>query len=237
MQYQYVSERTSYEDYAAGRILYTQAGMTSFPVRLASEIFQRCAALLKKPRLTVYDPCAGSAYLLTVLGFLHGEQISALWASDIQPDAAVIAERNLSLLTVFGLEQRQREIEAMLGEYGKVSHAEALTSVDVLRQQLPEQAIQCCVWSGDAMQPPLVSNCVDVLLTDVPYGDVVAWGGAATDNPIYDLLEAHHCILARPSVAVIVSDKAQKAAHPQYQRLLHDTLGKRRITLLQPHAY
>jgi hypothetical protein len=234
VQYEYVTEKTNYEDYAAGRVLYTQAGMTSFPVRLASEIFQRCAALLNKRRLTVYDPCAGSAYLLTVLGFLHSERIGALWAGDIHTDAAIIAQRNLSLLTQSGLEQRRQEIEAMLHEYGKASHAEALTSVDVLRGQLPQQAIQCKVWSADAMQPPLISNSVDVLLTDVPYGDVVSWGGNATDNPIYDLLEAHYRILARPSVVAIISDKGQKAAHPQYRRLLQDTLGKRRITLLQP---
>jgi tRNA G10 N-methylase Trm11 len=229
-----VTEKTNYEDYAAGRVLYTQSGMTSFPVRLASEIFQRCAAVLNKRRLTVYDPCAGSGYLLTVLGFLHSERIGALWAADIHTNAAVIAQRNLSLLTESGLEQRRAEIETMLLEYGKTSHAEALTSVDVLRGQLPQQAIQSQVWSADAMQPPLLSNCVDVLLTDVPYGDVVSWGGTATDNPIYDLLEAHYQMLARPSVVAIISDKGQKAAHPQYQRLLQDTLGKRRITLLQP---
>jgi 23S rRNA (guanine2535-N1)-methyltransferase len=234
VQYEYVTEKINYEVYAAGRVLYTQAGMTSFPVRLASEIFQRCAALLNKRRLTVYDPCAGSAYLLTVLGFLHSGRISALWAGDIHTDAAVIAQRNLSLLIESGLEQRQHEIETMLHEYGKASHAEALTSVDGLRGQLPQQAIQSHVWSGDAMQPPLMPNCVDVLLTDVPYGDVVSWGGTVTDNPIYELLEAHYRILARPSVVAIISDKGQKAAHPQYKRLLQDTLGKRRITLLQP---
>ena len=43
MQYRYVTEKESYEDFAAGRVLLSQSGMTSFPVRLASEIFQRCA--------------------------------------------------------------------------------------------------------------------------------------------------------------------------------------------------
>src|SRR5687767_3360136 len=118
VQYEYVTDKTNYEDYAAGRVLYSQAGMTSFTVRLASEIFRRCAAVLKKQRLCVYDPCAGSAYLLTVLGFLHSERIGALWAADIHADTAVIAQRNLSLLTEFGLGQRRQEIETMLREYG-----------------------------------------------------------------------------------------------------------------------
>jgi 23S rRNA (guanine2535-N1)-methyltransferase len=234
VQYQYVSDRVNYEDYAAGRVLYTQAGMTSFPVRLASEIFQRCAAVLDKPRLHVYDPCAGSAYLLTVLGFLHSDRIASLWAADVSNDAMLIAQRNLSLLTLSGLEQRQHEIEIMLHDYGKISHAKALTSIDRLRQQLPQPAISSMVWTANALQPPLAPNCVDLLITDVPYGDVVAWDGTVSDNPIYDLLEAHYPIMARPSVVAIVSDKVQKAAHPQYQRLLHDTLGKRRITILQP---
>jgi tRNA G10 N-methylase Trm11 len=234
VKYQYAIEKTRYEDYAAGRILYTQVGMTSFPVRLASEVFQRCAAFLGKRRLRVYDPCCGSAYLLTTLGFLHGEQVAALWAGDVNPLAVSIAQRNLGLLTADGIAQRQAEIEIMLRDYGKASHADALSSVQALRQILPQQAIETQVWLADAIQPPLAKACVDVLLTDVPYGDIVSWNGQVADNPIHQLLEAHHALLAQPSVVAIISAKKQKVAHPHYRRSVHDTLGKRRITLLQP---
>ena len=234
MKYQYTVEKVNYEDYAAGRVLYTQAGMTSFPVRLASEIWQRCAALLPQKPLRVYDPCCGSAYLLTTLGFLHGAQLAALWASDIQAQATTLARKNLALLTEAGLAQRQAEIETMLRDYGKASHADALSSVDALRQQIPQAAIDTRIWLADAMQPPLKNGCVDVLLTDVPYGDVVAWNGVTAENAVYQLLEAQYLILARPAVVAIISDKKQKAAHPNYARISQETLGKRRITLLQP---
>jgi 23S rRNA (guanine2535-N1)-methyltransferase len=234
LKYEYTVEKVNYEDYAAGRVLYTQAGMTSFPVRLASEIFQRCAALLPQKQLRVYDPCCGSAYLLTTLGFLHGTQLKALWASDIQLQATTLARKNLALLTKAGLAQRQAEIETMLRDYGKTSHADALTSVERLRQQLSQHTIDMHVWLADAMQPPLKNACVDVLLTDVPYGDVVSWNGVMGESAVYQLLEAHYPLLARPSVVAIISDKKQKASHPNYDRILHETLGKRRITLLQP---
>ena len=235
MKYEYAVEKVNYEDYAAGRVLYTQAGMTSFPVRLASELFQRCAALLPQKPLRVYDPCCGSAYLLTTLGFLHGAQLAALWASDIQLQAATLARKNLALLTEAGLEQRQAEIETMLRDYGKASHADALTSVDALKQQIPPPTINTRVWLADAMQPALQNGCVDVLLTDVPYGDVVVWNSVTAENAVYQLLEAQYPLLAHPSVVAIISDKKQKAAHPKYQRISQETLGKRRITLLQPH--
>lgn len=234
MKYQFVKAKTNYEDYAAGRVIYTQAGMTSFPVRLASEIFLRCAAVLDKSHLRIYDPCCGSGYLLTVIGYLHGSQISALWGSDISSDAGYLAQKNLNLLTHEGLAQRQSQIEKMLQDYGKVSHAAALNSVEALHQQLPQSEINRGAWTANAMHTTLKSASVDVLITDVPYGNVAAWDNVKSDDPLFTLLEAQFPVLARPSVVAIISDKKQKAAHPKYQRILHDTLGKRRITLLQP---
>ena len=48
MEYIYESAQRSYEDFASGRVLYNAQGTTSFPVRLASEIAQRCFQLLEK---------------------------------------------------------------------------------------------------------------------------------------------------------------------------------------------
>jgi 23S rRNA (guanine2535-N1)-methyltransferase len=41
MEYRYTAERQNYEDFASGRVLYNQKGTTAFPVRLASELYQR----------------------------------------------------------------------------------------------------------------------------------------------------------------------------------------------------
>src|SRR2546421_8643108 len=50
------------------RVLYGGPGSSAFPVRLASEIFQRCRSRLAHqgapPPYTLYDPCCGEGYLL-----------------------------------------------------------------------------------------------------------------------------------------------------------------------------
>lgn len=47
MKYLYEIEFKNYEDFVSGRVLYNRKGATAFPVRLASEIFQRCKAALE----------------------------------------------------------------------------------------------------------------------------------------------------------------------------------------------
>ncbi len=47
MPYQFAVDRPNYSDLASGRVLYSVPGHHAFPVRLASEIFQRCLAYLR----------------------------------------------------------------------------------------------------------------------------------------------------------------------------------------------
>ena len=42
MEYKFASERTNYTDLASGNVFYSLPGHPAFPVRLASEIYQRC---------------------------------------------------------------------------------------------------------------------------------------------------------------------------------------------------
>ena len=132
MKYIYENEQKNYQDFASGRVLYNQKGATAFPVRLASEIFLRSKAYLEERghdgTITIYDPFCGGAYLLTVLGFLHGRYLSRIIASDIDENILNLARRNLALLTTDGLEQRIEEIKNNLLLYGKESHEEALES-------------------------------------------------------------------------------------------------------------
>lgn len=233
MHYEYVTQAGNYEDYAAGRVLLSAAGTTAFPVRLASELFQRAAALYPNgQRLRVYDPCGGSGYLLTVLGFLHRERIASLIAADVDARAVHLARANLNLLTAAGLAQRRATLQRLYAAYGKLSHAQALVSVDTLAAQLPPEPLITCALCADAFAPCLAPRSVDVLITDVPYGGNVGWVGPSA-APLRDLLAAQMPLLAPEAVVFIVSDKAQKAAHPAYERLLHSTLGKRRITILR----
>src|SRR5262245_25916369 len=110
MPYRFVSERPDYSDFAAGPVLYSLPGRPAFPVRLASEIFQRCQAHLRRTGsagpYTIYDPCCGSGYLLTVLAYLHRPMIQQLAGSDVDAEVIPLAARNLSLLTLAGVEAR-----------------------------------------------------------------------------------------------------------------------------------
>lgn len=75
MPYQYATQKEDYSRYASGQVFYGTPHQPVLPVRLSSETFQRCAAVLHEesrlPPYTIYDPCVGSAYHLTTLAFLH----------------------------------------------------------------------------------------------------------------------------------------------------------------------
>src|SRR5512140_2505380 len=115
MQYQYVKERLDYSDLASGRVFHSLPGHPAFPVRLASEIFQRCMAHRKaiyndSTRCVLYDPCCGAAYHLSVVAYLHRKDIQEIISSDIDEQAVALAKRNLELVNAAGLENRISEI-------------------------------------------------------------------------------------------------------------------------------
>src|SRR5512141_1169917 len=118
MQYQYVKEQLDYSDLASGRVFHSLSGHPAFPVRLASEIFQRCLARREtiyntSTRCVLYDPCCGAAYHLSVLAYLHREFIQEVIGSDVDEKAVALAKRNLDLVSVAGLDRRIAEIAEM----------------------------------------------------------------------------------------------------------------------------
>ncbi len=141
MQYKYAKTPLDHSDLASGRVLYSLPGHPAFPVRLASEIFQRCMAYREtiyknSDPCTLYDPCCGTAYHLSVLAYLHGEQIREVIGSDIDEKAVAIAKRNLEMLTVAGLDQRLAEISQLFELYSKDSHKDALSSGHILKNRI-----------------------------------------------------------------------------------------------------
>jgi tRNA G10 N-methylase Trm11 len=232
MKFEFNAKKVNYEHFAAGRVILSQVGMTSFPVRVASEIFQLCHAHLGKETLNIYDPLCGTAYLLTSLGFLHGEAIEAIYASDIHFEALQVGRKNLALLSETGLEARREDIQTLYETYGKESHAQALESCDYLKELLPEKGIETGLWLADAMGQSLVPETVDLLICDVPYGEKIAWE-SSSDEPISQLLEAQRSVLNKNALVVVISDKGQKAGHPAYKRYKQMQHGKRRISILE----
>jgi 23S rRNA G2445 N2-methylase RlmL len=245
MPYQFAIERPDYSDLASGKVFYSFAGHPAFPVRLASEILQRCLALRRRAGLNapavLYDPCCGTAYLLAVLAYLHPENLRKVIASDFDEQAVGLAQRNLELLTPSGMERRLNEIQAMIGLYGKASHQEALHSAQILQARvaaLPAfalQTFQANALDGAALAQNLPGQPVDMVVTDVPYGQHSQWQGQSPDaNPLQSLLSALSGVLAPGGVVAIASDKQQKVPRDGYRRVDHFQVGKRKIEILQP---
>jgi len=247
MPYLFATERHSDADYAGGRVFYSLPGHPAFPVRLVSEIFQRCLALRAADGLTtpcaLYDPCCGGAYHLATLAYLHGERIASIAASDIDADALSLARRNLDLLALPGLDRRIAELELLWADYGKRSHEEALASAGRLRERLlaltGRRAIPVSVFQADATGTEgfvvaLGAHTVDVVITDVPYNRLSTWQTTETVDPLWRMLEALRPVLSPGAVVAVASDKGQTPAHDAYRRAARFQIGKRRIVLLQP---
>jgi hypothetical protein len=251
MRYRFATERQDYADYASGRVFYALPGYPAFPIRLASEIFQRCVAIRKASGATgpcvLYDPCCGGAYYLSTLAFLHWHTIDEIVGSDVEERALSLAERNLALLTVSGLEDRIAEISQMLALYGKASHAAALKSAETLRQQLLElvasHQLRTAVFradatDGQALLRQLGDRKADVVVADVPYGWHSTWqvleaGQASSSSPVWQMLEALRLVLSPQAVVAVASDKGQKISHQNYGRVERFRVGKRQVALLK----
>ncbi len=242
MQYKFAVEHTDYSDLASGRVFHSLPGRPAFPVRLGSEIFQRCIAIRAAHGETapclLYDPCCGAAYQLSVLACLHREMIGAIIGSDIDEKAVAAAAQNLGLLNADGLEQRIRQIDGMLARYGKPSHQDALASAHRLRDGIATHPLKTGVFQASALDETALrkyfaGRAADIILTDVPYGQHSQWQDAGS-NPIGAMLTALLGILSPAGLVAIASDKQQKVAHERYQRIDHFQVGKRRAVILRP---
>lgn len=248
MPYQYATTRHDYSDYASGRVFYGLSGQPAFPIRLASEMLQRCLTVQRAQGTTgpyvLYDPLCGNGYLLSTLAYMHWADIAQVIGSDVDLKALSLAERNLGLLMVEGIDRRMAEIGRMIEQYGKASHRSALASAKRLKERLlallPDhtistRAFQADGTDGQALAWGLGETAVDIVLTDVPYGRDSAWQVApgVPTPPLRQMLEALSAVIDPRTVVAIAADKAQKIAHPRYRRVDRFRVGKRQIALLQ----
>jgi len=245
MAYRFVTERDDYTDLAAGAVFHGLPGYPAFPVRLTSEIFQRCLALRENADpCTIYDPCCGGGYLLATLAYAHWDHVAALYASDADDRALEVAARNLGLLTLDGIQQRLDHIDSMIRQFGKASHQDAYQSA----QRIQAHIAQCSakhsfptrVFPANVLTANLaddIATPVDIVITDIPYGNQSDWLGLpepVLNPPSWYLLESLLSILSPQSLVAISSNKQQKVSHPHYRRADHFQIGKRRIEILRP---
>jgi 23S rRNA (guanine2535-N1)-methyltransferase len=248
MQDKHAKENLDYSDFSSGRVFYSLPGHPAFPVRLASEIFQRCVAHRaaiygNTAPCVLYDPCCGAAYHLSVLGYLHREHIREIMASDIDEKAVALAERNRRLLHKDGLEERSRDLSRMFEQYGKESHREALRSASHLKEKLLASAekhpLETQVFQASATDKSSFANhiqpqSIDIVFTDIPYGWHSQWRESnELLNPLRAMLDALLEVLSASSIVAVASDKQQKAAHERFKRLAQFQVGKRRVMILK----
>jgi hypothetical protein len=249
MPYRFVREKADYADLAAGQALYNLPGRPAFPVRLASEIFQRCLSIraeagIRSP-LVLYDPCCGGGYLLTTLAFLHRSSLRAVIGSDADTEALRLAEKNLSLLTPSGMDARIAQIREMKEAFGKESHAHSLDSTIRLRASIEANSdtpFETRLFRADAtdeaeIRAGIGSGIVDAVITDLPYGQRTRWIVTAEQSdrsPAWRLLNALLPLLPPNGIVAMASDKGQKPAHEKYRRADRFQIGKRRIEILAP---
>lgn len=249
MEYKYAKAQQDYSDLSSGRVFYSLPGHPAFPVRLASEIFQRCLAHREKiykisePSI-LYDPCCGAAYHLSVLAYLHGESVQEIIASDVDENAVELAKRNLGLLDMAGMDKRIVEIKTMLEKFGKDSHKDALKSANVVKKKLSllskkhflkTRVFQANTLAKDEILGNIKPGSVDIVFTDIPYGQHSNWiDPDGISDPLWSVLDSLLSVLSSSSIVAIASDKQQKAFHEGYQRIERFQVGKRRMLILKP---
>ncbi|HLF88501.1 MAG TPA: hypothetical protein VI451_06125 [Anaerolineales bacterium] len=254
MPYKFATESQDYADYASGQVFYRAPGHPAFPMRLTTEIFQRCMAIRRESGnngpVTLYDPCCGGAYHLSTLAYLHWHEIGTIIASDIDKDILSFAVRNLNLLTRPGLKQRINEISALLSTYGKPSHAAALASATRLLSLLEKNSfvhqVDTYLFAANATNShelirELIDKDIDIVISDVPYGKRSIWQETKDaveqqSGSLWQMLEALLPVLNINTVVAIAVDKTQKCKHAQYKQIERFKVGKRQVFLLQPQA-
>jgi tRNA G10 N-methylase Trm11 len=236
MIYKYEMEKEDYSDFASGRVLHNAPNTTAFPVRLGKEIMSRCLTQLRTDKnLILYDPCCGGAHLLTFIGFLYREHFAEIYGSDIDEQVLEYAKRNLNLLTEEGLLARKEQLQRDFDLYQKESHLHALKSVERLERlnQTAVKQLQCFPFHIAGVTRPPIQN-VNIVFTDLPYGNIVDWKGSK-DNHIQQMLTNIYQILdLNNSIVAIVCDKKQKVIHGDFEKIHTFHHGRRKITFLKP---
>lgn len=241
MSYRYAVQRDDYGDLASGLVLRSAPGLPAFPVRAASEIFQRAAELRGKPgRLTVWDPCCGSGYLITVLGFAHPDRIGALLATDICEPALDLAAANLRMLTVDGLADRARELAGLAELHGKASHRGAVEAAGRLSAQRlavagpPRTAVAAAnVFDPAQLARASAGMSPDIVITDVPYGDRTDWVQAPGQaQPIRAALAALAAVVPSPTVIAVVDRARRVELGPDLRAVERVRIGHRAVAFV-----
>jgi tRNA G10 N-methylase Trm11 len=145
-----------------------------------------------------------------------------------------IAEKNLSLLSKEGIDRRIQEIEQMIASYQKQSHMEAKKSAIKLKN-LIKTHIETKIFQCDALKSINLDIKPDIIITDVPYGNIANWEGNE-DNVINRLLDSLYKISSQGTIIGLCMDKKQKVRNEKFVRLEKQQVGKRKFEILKKRS-
>ncbi|MCD4817583.1 MAG: hypothetical protein K8S23_02700 [Candidatus Cloacimonetes bacterium] len=240
MKYKFTSKE-NFSDFSSGKVINSIPGIPAFPIRLMSEVFQFCLSKRKQNNpVTIYDPCCGSAYHLTVLSFLHIDRINKIYCSDIDEKVLTIADKNLKLLTIDGINDRIQELKILFQRFHKNSHKDAYESAEKLKTILfkkkPHIDILKKSFSNNILNPSfpseLVETNIDLVFADIPYGKSTEWISRNNEvEEVWLLLENILKIINNQTLIAIAQTNKIPIEHESYVQIKKMKIGKRIIRI------
>lgn len=241
MGYRFALTRENHEDLSAGGVLFSAPGFPAFPVRLASEMFQRAMTSVPDGPTIVWDPCCGSGYLLTVLALLHRDQIAGIIGSDVDEAALELARQNLDLLGDSALALRSAELRERALAFDKPSYAWAADAARRLADQLtarggplPHTVARADAFDPDQLETALNGQRPQMVITDVPYGEQTTWWGPSADHGLTGMLRSISAVLDDDAVIALATRGRKVLLDERIPRLARFKVGTRAVTLLNP---
>jgi tRNA G10 N-methylase Trm11 len=122
----------------------------------------------------------------------------------------------------------------LIKKYNKKSHVDALHNLKNIYGNIKHE-IKINTFIANTLKKYELRNknfCADIIITDVPYGDLVAWSDK-TDDQISVLLNTIIPVINKTSIIAITHDKGQKINNEKYERLKKYKIGHRIIEILQ----
>lgn len=233
MAYRHALTRENYSDFSGG-VLHSAPGFPQFPLRLASEMFQRALALVPSHTAQVWDPCCGSGHLLTALAFLHRRDITSVLGTDLDPAALALAQKNLDLLSEHGMAARSDELRARAERLGKPAYLDAAAAAQRLADRLaeaggalPNGVAKADVFAPDQLRRALRVQRPNLVITDVPYGEQTSWIGPDGAAGIDGMLRALQEVLDDDAVIAVASRGRKASSHEARRPIASFKIGTR----------
>jgi len=171
---------------------------------------------------------------MTAIGLLNHKLIKSIICSDCNDEALRIANQNLKLLTISGINERINHLENLFSQFIKTSHLQAIESAKTLRKLIDkDRNINTIIFNSDIFKSNDTDRKnikADIIFTDIPYGNLVSWQNDE-DIDINILLDNLMPVIKTDSIIAICSNKRQKIHSGNYIRLEKEQIGKRKFEI------